>query len=135
MSGENKKLSPSQQKIVDLLIDMKVHCTAHEMYQKDDRTRISELRRMGFVFNEKAGNCKDLNHHHDADLKLRQLISVPEWYLSRGGLTVGRLAHNQEIAGAIPAPATKLLPMTKKIRDWNKQFYPEPAKQKIQSLF
>ncbi len=73
------KLTPQQKQILDLLDDMQKHCFTVELYMKDDRSRISELRKMGYRFNEGAGYCTNPDHHHTSKVKLRQrLIPLDE---------------------------------------------------------
>lgn len=64
-------------KILQILSDYQVHCLAQEMYCKDDRTRISELRKLGYLFDETLGNCQNFAHRHGSGLKLRKLINNP----------------------------------------------------------
>ncbi len=92
-----------KQQIINLLSDYEVHCTAHEMYMKDDRSRISELRKEGYLFDENIGTCKDLSHNHGADLKLRKLISKPF------NQTVKQMDNE----------------LSKRIKIWNSQFRPK----------
>ncbi len=66
-----------RQKILRILSDYQPHCLTWEMFCKDDRTRISELRKLGYIFDETLGNCHDPKHHHGAGLKLRRLINNP----------------------------------------------------------
>jgi hypothetical protein len=70
------KLS-QRNRIIEILSDFKVHCLANEMFCKDDRSRISELRKLGYIFDETVGNCHDPNHRHSAGLKLRKLLNNP----------------------------------------------------------
>ena len=72
------KLTPQQQQIVDMLADGRKHCPTVELFMKDDRKRISELRYLGFRFNEGAGFCEDVTHGHRTKVKVRQLLSWPE---------------------------------------------------------
>jgi len=71
------KLQPNQQVIIDLLADGQKHCPSVELYMKDDRSRISALRKLGYRFNEGAGYCKNPLHNHRSGVKLRQLITYP----------------------------------------------------------
>lgn len=65
-------------KILRILSDFRPHCLAHEMqWIKDDRSRCSELRKLGYRFNESIGNCVNPTHNHVAGLKLRQIIGNP----------------------------------------------------------
>ena len=66
-----------RQKILRILSDYQAHCLTWEMFCKDDRTRISELRKLGYIFDETLGNCHDPRHNHGAGLKLRRLINNP----------------------------------------------------------
>lgn len=50
-------------------------------------------------------------HYADHVVGLQGLADAGEHVIfQRGGEAVSRLAHNQESAGAIPAPATRILP-------------------------
>lgn len=75
-------MTSQQQQIIDILIDGRKHCFTVELFMKDDRKRLSELRQKGYIFNEGAGYCEDPNHHHKAKVKLRQLIRAPFFYES-----------------------------------------------------
>lgn len=66
-----------KQKILNILSDFQIHCLTHECFIKDDRSRISELRKQGYLFDETLGSCKDKTHHHGADLKLRRILHAP----------------------------------------------------------
>lgn len=70
-------LSPSEQKIINILKDYGYHCLTVELTMKDDRARLSSLRKKGFTFDENAGNCKNPAHGHTAPLKLRRLLNNP----------------------------------------------------------
>ncbi len=66
-----------QNKILEILADYRKHCLTNELYMKDDRARISGLRKKGYVFNEGVGWCEEPTHRHSSKVKLRQLISSP----------------------------------------------------------
>lgn len=93
-------------KILEILSDFKSHCLTNEMFCKDDRTRISELRKLGYIFDETLGNCQDLTHHHGSGLKLRKLINNP-------------------LTSNIPIPQ-----VPKSVRIWQSQFKKVEDKQK-----
>lgn len=121
------KLTPQHNLILNMLSDGQYHCPTAELFMKDDRKRISELNQGGYVIlGDKT--CDNPNHHHISKVKLRKLIS-------RGGEVVTHWPHKPEIAGSNPAPATKLLRMTKKIKEWNQQFYPEVKEEVKNVLF
>lgn len=74
------KLTPQQKQIIDYLNDGEWHCmTNATFFMKDDRTRISELRRMGYFFEEQPcdsrAKCKI---QHNARLYMRRLIEAPK---------------------------------------------------------
>ncbi len=71
------KISPQEKLILDLLADGLKHCSTFECYMKDDRARISALRKKGFIFNEGAGYCTDKTHNHHSQVKVRQLMNWP----------------------------------------------------------
>ncbi len=75
------KLSPQQKQLIELLADGAWHCTVSEQFMKDDRARISELRKLGFVFDESGKICD--RHNHGSKLKLRRLISFPDGFLAQ----------------------------------------------------
>ena len=79
--GKFMHLTPQQQQLVNLLADGSWHCTVAEEFMKDDRSRISELRHLGFVFDESGKTCD--RHNHNAKLKLRRLISFPDGFLTQ----------------------------------------------------
>ena len=66
-------LTPQQQKIVDYLADGTWKCMADEFFMKDDRTRISELNRMGF---EIVGiKCdKSCGKKHSSRVLMRKML-------------------------------------------------------------
>lgn len=66
-----------KQKILRILSDFQPHCLTNECYIKDDRTRISELRKQGYIFDETLGNCIDSTHRHSSGMKLRRLKNNP----------------------------------------------------------
>lgn len=56
---------------------------------------------------KRADSCIRVNYHvHSSALVPNKYVQI-----SRGGEVVSRVAHNHEIAGAIPAPATNRLSM------------------------
>lgn len=68
----------NREKIIDYLKDGDWHCFATPgFFMKDDRTRISELRRMGYTFDERGcdGRC---NVSHNSKLLMRRLVSAPQ---------------------------------------------------------
>ena len=72
-----KKLSPQQRLIVDYLANGQCYCMASAtFYMKDDRTRISELRKQGYELESKPcdGRCKT---KHTSTLFMRRLASKP----------------------------------------------------------
>ncbi len=72
-----KRLSPSQQKIVDYLADGAWHCMANAtFFMKDDRTRISELNRLGYeIIGSKCDQrCKVA---HSSAIVMRKLVTRP----------------------------------------------------------
>jgi hypothetical protein len=94
------KLSPNQTLIINYLADGAWHCmAAADFYMKDDRTRISELRRLGYAFEEKVcdGRC---GKKHNARLYMRKLTT-------RGGVEVAHEPHKLVYVGSNPTPATK----------------------------
>jgi hypothetical protein len=70
------KLQPNQQEIIDLLSDGAYHCPTKELYQKDDRARISALRKLGFVFDSPRCNMRH-NYLHGSGVVMRKLVSSP----------------------------------------------------------
>ena len=70
-------LTPQQKQITDMLADGAWHCPTVELYMKDDRKRISELKDKGFIFDESGKTCTDPTHRHRSPVKLRRLISWP----------------------------------------------------------
>lgn len=64
-------------RILQILGDFKIHCLTNELYCKDDRSRLSSLRKLGYRFDETLGTCKDPNHKHTAPVKLRKLTNNP----------------------------------------------------------
>jgi hypothetical protein len=72
------KLTPQHKQILELLADGQKHCFTVELYMKDDRKRLSELRQAGYRFNEGAGTCTNPLHAHRAKVKLRQLIGFED---------------------------------------------------------
>jgi hypothetical protein len=55
-------------------------------------------------------------------------MSVPT--MTRGGAAAARMAHNHEVRGSSPLPATKKL-MLKLLYFFRSLFYPEEANEKI----
>lgn len=71
------KLSRQQKKIIDYLEDGEFHCMANpSFFIKDDRTRISELRRKGYEFDSRACD-KRCGVQHAARLVMRRIVAVP----------------------------------------------------------
>jgi len=70
----------NRDKIIEYLKDGDWHCFANPgFFMKDDRTRISELRKMGYTFDERLcdGRC---NVSHNSKLLMRRLVSMPQGY-------------------------------------------------------
>lgn len=82
-------MTPQQTQIINLLLDGNTHCPTVELFMKDDRTRISELRKMGYVFDESAGICKEPTHNHGSKVKLRKLLSTPYDYTQPPNTSIG----------------------------------------------
>lgn len=63
--------------LLALLEDGEYHCPTHEKFMKDDRTRFSELKKMGYVI---LGDkyCDIPAHNHRAKVKLRKWVQTPE---------------------------------------------------------
>lgn len=70
------KLTNQQRAIVALLGDGLWHCTKeiNDLYIRDDRKRISELKAKGYVIDGKKCDM----HHHTSPLFMRRLISIPQ---------------------------------------------------------
>lgn len=66
-------LTPQQQLIIAMLADGEYHCPTIELYMKDDRKRISELKQMGYNI-DSTKYCTTEVHHHKSKVKLRKLI-------------------------------------------------------------
>ncbi len=106
-------------KILNLLKNGEWICSSrfYAEYIADPRSRIAELKKKGYQLEWRW--CKSHDYHTGQQ---------KEWKLiSRGGLTTGRLAHNQEIAGLIPAPATRPITETARIflAKWNPKKEPQ----------
>src|SRR3990167_1988805 len=75
-----KKLTPHHNQIIEYLQDGELKCMANgNFYMKDDRTRISELRDMGYVFDDDnpvycRGEC---GVNHFSRLLMRRLVAEP----------------------------------------------------------
>lgn len=69
-------LSPQEKLIVNLLSDGAWHCPTKELFMKDDRARISALRKKGYVIGDKlcTGTC---GMKHYSKPKMRRLEGVP----------------------------------------------------------
>lgn len=69
-------LSPQEKLIVNLLDDGAWHCPTKELFMKDDRARISSLRKKGYVIGDKLcdGSC-GMNHYSRP--KMRRLEGKP----------------------------------------------------------
>lgn len=69
-------LSPQERMIINLLTDGMWHCPTKELFMKDDRARISSLRKKGYVIEDKLcdGNC---GMKHYSKPKMRRLESTP----------------------------------------------------------
>ena len=68
----------NKEKIIEYLKDGDWHCFANPgFFMKDDRTRISELRKLGYTFDERLcdGRC---NVSHNSKLLMRRLVSSPQ---------------------------------------------------------
>ena len=103
-------LTPQQQQLVNLLADGSWHCTVAEEFMKDDRSRISELRKMGFVFDESGKICD--RHNHQSKLKLRRLISFPDGFLTQ------ETAPSKEIKPKVIHPVAKAF-LERDRTEWN----------------
>lgn len=66
-----------EQKILNMLADGEWHCPTVELYMKDDRARISGLKKKGYMIDGSL-NCTNSDHHHTSPVKLRRLVSSPE---------------------------------------------------------
>lgn len=72
-----KKLSPQQNQIVSYLSDGEWRCMASaDFYMKDDRTRISELRRIGYEIDGKPCDRR-CGVRHSSNVFMRKLVKVP----------------------------------------------------------
>ena len=70
-------MTPQQKQIIDYLDDGEWRCFASSgFFMKDDRTRISELRRMGYAFESKPCNGR-CGVRHNARLFMRRIIQKP----------------------------------------------------------
>ena len=68
-------MTPQQSKIIEMLSDGRYHCPTKELYMKDDRTRFSELRDMGYGFDSpRCTLCID----HSSRVLMRKMIKKPE---------------------------------------------------------
>lgn len=74
-----QKLTPQQKQIIGYLNDGEWHCMASaDFYMKDDRTRISELRKIGYSFQEEPCDSRaQCKVKHSSRLYMRRLISAP----------------------------------------------------------
>lgn len=83
-----------QNKILNLLDDGAWHCTSEmaALYMVDYRRRLVDLKEKGWQLESRR--CT--KHPHP----------MKEWHILRDRLATTRLLHKQEIAGAIPAPAS-----------------------------
>lgn len=86
------------EKILNKLSDGNWHCSSelYALFIADPRTRICELKKLGYQLEDRR--CQQHNFHEGGSKEWR--------LLSRGGVVAAHLAHNQDYAGAIPAPAT-----------------------------
>ena len=64
-------MTPQQQQIIELLSDGRFHCPTVELYMKDDRSRFSELRDMGYDIESPKCN---FGHNHSSRVVMRRLI-------------------------------------------------------------
>lgn len=71
-------LSPQEEQIVKLLEDGRWHCPTAELYMKDDRARITALKRKHFTIIDQW--CTDPLHAHYAKLKKRKIVAWPPGY-------------------------------------------------------
>lgn len=79
-------MTNQQNQILDYLKDGDFHCMASkDFFMKDDRSRISELRRMGYTFEDKPcdGRC---GVKHNARLLMRRLTGTPDGPVSSQNL-------------------------------------------------
>lgn len=73
-------LTPQHIQILDYLADQQWHCfAAKTFFMKDDRTRLCELRKKGFVIEGRRcdGKC---GIAHNSAVRMRMLSSWPDWY-------------------------------------------------------
>lgn len=75
-----KHLTPQQKLIVNYLADGDWHCMANaNFYMKDDRTRISELQKKGYVIEGEP--CRpDITRcgkNHSSKVYMRRIVAVP----------------------------------------------------------
>ena len=71
------KLTPQQTQIINLLSDGEYHCPTAELFMKDDRKRISELRKMGYEFDSPPCD-KKCGINHSSRVVMRALVKTPE---------------------------------------------------------
>lgn len=72
------RLTPQQKKIVEYLADGNWHCMATaDFFIKDDRTRISELNRMGYEIEALRcdGRC---GVEHSSGIVMRRIVKKPK---------------------------------------------------------
>src|SRR6478609_7412284 len=68
-------MKSQHQKILNLLSDGAWHCgqEINDLYIKDDRKRLSELRQMGYAIETAPCNLKD--HIHNSKIVMRRLVA------------------------------------------------------------
>ena len=69
-------MTPQQTQIINLLSDGEYHCPTAELFMKDDRKRISELRKMGYEFDSPPCD-KKCGINHSSRVVMRRLMAEP----------------------------------------------------------
>lgn len=72
-------MTPQHNKILNLLSDNRWHCGTEilQLFIKDDRKRISELKKMGYVILSERCDCGK----HNSNTFKRKLIGIPGDYV------------------------------------------------------
>lgn len=69
--------SPAEQKIIDILRDYEWHCLSIELLMKDDRARLTSIRRKlqerGYDVNSELCN----KHNHSSRILMRRIEKLP----------------------------------------------------------
>lgn len=86
------------QKILNLLSDQKWHCGQEitNLYIKDDRRRITDLKKIGYVI--ESQRCNLPGHIHPSGLFMRRLVGTPQDYVrpeSSFSKTVSKISQNE----------------------------------------